>query len=100
MDAQHLPLRATSHWRRHSSAAGSRWRVQGRAGELPRVRGRAAARNGRGRVAVSAAPKLPSPARMSQQKLESYLWGAAIILRGLVDAADYKQFVFPLVFFK
>lgn len=38
--------------------------------------------------------------RMTQQELESYLWGAAIILRGLVDAGDYKQFIFPLVFFK
>jgi type I restriction-modification system DNA methylase subunit len=34
---------------------------------------------------------------MTQQDLESYLWGAAVILRGLVDAGDYKQFVFPLV---
>ena len=38
--------------------------------------------------------------RLTQQQLESYLWGAAIILRGLVDAGDYKQFIFPLVFFK
>ncbi len=33
-------------------------------------------------------------------QLESYLWGAATILRGLVDAGDYKQFIFPLVFYK
>lgn len=37
---------------------------------------------------------------MTQQELEDYLWGAAIILRGLVDAGDYKQFVFPLLFYK
>jgi type I restriction enzyme M protein len=37
---------------------------------------------------------------MSQQELESYLWGAAKLLRGLIDAGDYKQFVFPLLFFK
>lgn len=37
---------------------------------------------------------------ISQVELESYLWGAATILRGLVDAGDYKQFVFPLLFFK
>src|SRR6187431_3312051 len=37
---------------------------------------------------------------LSQQELESYLWGAANLLRGLVDAGDYKQFVFPLLFFK
>jgi type I restriction enzyme M protein len=38
--------------------------------------------------------------RMTQQDLESYLWGAAVILRGLIDAGDYKQFVFPLLFYK
>ena len=38
--------------------------------------------------------------RISQQDLETYVWGAATILRGLVDAGDYKQFVFPLLFFK
>ena len=38
--------------------------------------------------------------RMSQQELEAYLWGAAVILRGLVDAGDYKQYVFPLLFWK
>jgi type I restriction enzyme M protein len=38
--------------------------------------------------------------RMTQQELESYLWGAATILRGLVDAGDYKQYVFPLLFYK
>ena len=27
---------------------------------------------------------------MTQQQLESYLWGAAVILRGLVDAGDYN----------
>ncbi len=37
---------------------------------------------------------------LSQPALESYLWGAAVILRGLVDAGDYKQFVFPLLFYK
>lgn len=38
--------------------------------------------------------------RLSQQDLESYLWGAAVLLRGLIDAGDYKQFIFPLLFFK
>lgn len=37
---------------------------------------------------------------ITNQELEEYLWGAAVILRGLVDAGDYKQFIFPLVFFK
>lgn len=38
--------------------------------------------------------------RISQQQLESYLWGAATLLRGTIDAGDYKQFIFPLLFFK
>lgn len=38
--------------------------------------------------------------RISQSQLESYLWGAAILLRGHIDAGDYKQFIFPLLFFK
>lgn len=38
--------------------------------------------------------------RLTQQELESYLWGAAVLLRGLIDAGDYKQFIFPLLFFK
>ena len=41
-----------------------------------------------------------APEHMSQQELESYLWGAAKLLRGLIDAGDYKQFIFPLLFFK
>ena len=41
-----------------------------------------------------------APAHMTQQELESYLWDAVTLLRGLVDASDYKQYVFPLLFFK
>ena len=37
---------------------------------------------------------------ISQPALESYLWGAATLLRGVIDAGDYKQFIFPLLFFK
>ena len=37
---------------------------------------------------------------MTQKKLEDYLWGAANILRGMIDAADFKQYIFPLLFFK
>lgn len=32
--------------------------------------------------------------------LSSYLWEAANILRGPVDAADFKTYIFPLLFFK
>ena len=38
--------------------------------------------------------------RISQGQLESYLWGAATLLRGYLDAGDYKQYIFPLLFFK
>lgn len=38
--------------------------------------------------------------RITQRELESFLWGAAIVLRGLIDAGDYKQYIFPLVFLK
>jgi len=37
---------------------------------------------------------------VSQSELESYLWGAATLLRGYIDAGDYKQFIFPLLFYK
>lgn len=37
---------------------------------------------------------------MTQQALEKYLWGAATLLRGTIDAGDYKQYIFPLLFFK
>jgi type I restriction enzyme M protein len=35
-----------------------------------------------------------------QDELETYMWGAATVLRGTIDAGDYKQFIFPLMFFK
>lgn len=37
---------------------------------------------------------------MNKNKLEELLWGAAEFLRGQIDASDYKQYVFPLLFFK
>lgn len=37
---------------------------------------------------------------MTTKQLEEYLWGAANILRGMIDAADFKQYIFPLLFFK
>jgi type I restriction enzyme M protein len=39
-------------------------------------------------------------ATIKLSQLESYLWEAANILRGPVDAADFKTYVFPLLFFK
>jgi len=43
---------------------------------------------------------MPVPAEISLAALESHLWEAANILRGSVDAADFKTYVFPLLFFK
>ncbi len=37
---------------------------------------------------------------ISQQDLERYFWGAAVLLRGYIDSSDYKQFIFPLLYFK
>ena len=46
-------------------------------------------------------PMLPIEAGpITQQQLESYVWGAATLLRGVIDAGDYKQFIFPLLFLK
>jgi type I restriction enzyme M protein len=40
------------------------------------------------------------PETISQQDLERYFWGAAVLLRGYIDSSDYKQFIFPLLYFK
>jgi type I restriction enzyme M protein len=37
---------------------------------------------------------------VSLDQLESHLWESANILRGPVDAADFKTYIFPLLFFK
>jgi type I restriction enzyme M protein len=37
---------------------------------------------------------------VSLDRVESHLWESANILRGTVHAADFKTFVFPLLFFK
>jgi type I restriction enzyme M protein len=37
---------------------------------------------------------------LNKKKLEDLLWGAAEYLRGQIDASDYKQFIFPLLFYK
>ncbi|MAI33242.1 MAG: DNA methyltransferase [Rhodopirellula sp.] len=37
---------------------------------------------------------------MNKRQLEELLWGAAEFLRGQIDASDYKQYIFPLLFYK
>ena len=37
---------------------------------------------------------------VSIEQLESHVWKSANILRGPVDAADFKTYIFPLLFFK
>jgi len=38
--------------------------------------------------------------KLTQQELESHLWGAANILRGKIDSSDYKHYIFGLLFYK
>lgn len=37
---------------------------------------------------------------MTLDELKSSLWGAAVLLRGKINATGYKEYIFPLVFFK
>lgn len=38
--------------------------------------------------------------RITIEELESYLWNSAVLLRSNIDAGSYKQYIFPLLFFK
>lgn len=38
--------------------------------------------------------------RIPLDELESYLWNSAVLLRTNIDAGAYKQYIFPLLFFK
>ena len=38
--------------------------------------------------------------RIEMDELESYLWNSAVLLRTSIDAGAYKQYIFPLLFFK
>ncbi|MFX3637293.1 MAG: N-6 DNA methylase [Candidatus Pristimantibacillus sp.] len=38
--------------------------------------------------------------RITIEDLQSYLWNSAVLLRTNIDAGAYKQYIFPLLFFK
>lgn len=38
--------------------------------------------------------------KLTLEKLESHLWGAANILRGSIDSGDFKHYIFGLLFFR
>ena len=38
--------------------------------------------------------------RITIEELQSYLWNSAVLLRTSIDAGAYKQYIFPILFFK
>lgn len=38
--------------------------------------------------------------RITIDELQTYLWDSAVLLRSSIDAGAYKQYIFPLLFFK
>lgn len=49
-------------------------------------------------IALSMIPEVSEPLKLNE--LENYLGAAADLLRGSIDQADFKQYIFPLMFFK
>lgn len=41
-----------------------------------------------------------SVGRITDAELQTFLWNSAVLLRGLIDAGDYKGYIFPLIFLK
>lgn len=70
-------------------------RLTGASGKAEQPNGKAAGNNGAAK-SVDLAPG----EKLTQEKLEGYLWSAADILRGSIDSSDYKSFIFGLLFLK
>lgn len=51
-------------------------------------------------IMVEVKPYTDVPRRLSLDEMKQFLWGAAVRLRGQIDAAGYKEYIFPLLFFK
>lgn len=52
------------------------------------------------RIGAAKERQVATAPHLTLSSLESHLWEAANILRGPVDAADFKTYVFPLPVFK
>ena len=53
-----------------------------------------------GRPTIAHSVGLAAVPKLTQQRLEAHLWGAANILRGRVAGQEYKAYIFILLFFK
>ncbi|MBZ0233266.1 MAG: N-6 DNA methylase [Deltaproteobacteria bacterium] len=76
-------------------------RLTGQAAKEPTSNGKST-KNGRGAEtkANGEAAEMVLGEKLTQAKLEGYLWSAADILRGSIDSSDYKSFIFGLLFLK
>ncbi len=59
-----------------------------------------ARKEGNGSKRMSKQARNNHSSNLDTESLAGQLWGAANILRGPVDAADFKTYIFPLLFFK
>ena len=82
------------------SAPSSEPSPQPRPVAAPRAAPVSAPRPARGESPRPADTAQPAGRELTQQVLENRLWAAANSLRGPVDAADFKAYIFPLLFFK